>query len=86
MPSVDTSGSDVSTSSLFPGDSCRWTQLSGRAYMLGTVAACASCPCRYRADFTSGLATCDTVVPTIMSPDKQTIYSRGNPYEILPSR
>lgn len=54
--------------------------------MLGTVAACASCPCRYRADFASGLAVCDTVVPAIMSPDKQTIYSRGNPYEILPGR
>jgi hypothetical protein len=86
VPTVDTTGSDTSLASLFPTNLCQRNRLSGSAYMLGSVASCSSCPCRYRADFTAGIAACDTIVPVILSPDKQTIYSRGTAYEISAGR
>ena len=43
--------------------------------------ACASCPCGCSVDFVSQIRSCDIIFPTILSPDKQTIYSRGSVFQ-----
>jgi len=86
VPVIDDTGSDVSLPSVFPTNLCQQNRLAGRPYMLGIIVSCSSCPCRYRADFTAGIVACDTIVPVILSPDKQTIYSRGAAYEITEGR
>lgn len=43
---------------------------------------CNSCPCSNFVDFNSSIRKCDKVFPAIVSPDKKTIYSKWNYYEI----
>ncbi len=43
---------------------------------------CNSCPCNNFVDFNAVLRKCDKIFPAIVSPDKKTIYSKWNYYEI----
>lgn len=45
-------------------------------------ASCGACPCTYDLDFTAQVRRCDILFPTILSPDKKTIYGRGAVYEV----
>ena len=78
--SVDTPGSSFLSANAI-GNVC----LSSLAFDSGALfgkSACTSCPCEYSLDFNAALRRCDIVFPTILSPDKKTIYSRGKIYEI----
>jgi hypothetical protein len=44
--------------------------------MIGTP-VCAQCPCDNTLTLNATIRSCDTIFPTILSPDKNTIYSRG---------
>ena len=43
---------------------------------------CDQCPCDKKVDFLSPIRPCDVLFPTILSPDKNTLYSRGAFYQI----
>ena len=43
---------------------------------------CNSCPCNYSVNFNSTVRNCDVIFPAITSPDKDTIYSLWNYFEI----
>jgi hypothetical protein len=43
---------------------------------------CRTCPCDLNFDFLASVRKCDTIFPAIISPDKQTIYSKWNNYLI----
>lgn len=43
---------------------------------------CTSCPCDFRIEFQSIFRVCDILFPTILSPDKQSLYSRWNIYQV----
>ncbi|MDD2907648.1 MAG: PKD domain-containing protein [Candidatus Gracilibacteria bacterium] len=58
--------------------SCEYT---GGDLIFGNI-VCNSCPCSNFVDFNSTLRKCDTVFPAIVSPDKKTIYSKGNYFQI----
>lgn len=43
---------------------------------------CNTCPCDYKFDFLATLRKCDIVIPAIVSPNWNEIYSKWNPYQI----
>ena len=38
---------------------------------------CQTCPCENSVDMIATVRSCDIIFPTILSPDKKTLYSRG---------
>lgn len=58
---------------------CLAKKLENQWLIIGE-AVCNSCPCNNNINITSTLRECDIIFPTILSPDKKTIYSRGNFY------
>lgn len=73
------STSFLSTESI--GNECLASSAFSKGALFGE-SACSSCPCEYSLDFNAAIRTCDIVFPTILSPDKKNIYSRGSVYEI----
>lgn len=43
---------------------------------------CTSCPCIYSSDFIAKVRSCDIIFPSITSPDKKTLYSRGSIFPV----
>ncbi len=60
---------------------CLLNKLNTTGLITG-VPTCNACPCVNQVNITSQLRECDIVFPSILSPDKKTIYSRGNFYLI----
>lgn len=82
---VEFTPSSGSSSSFLSSDSIGSECLASSAFSKGAIfgaGSCSSCPCEYSLDFNSAVRRCDIVFPTILSPDKKTIYSRGSVYEI----
>lgn len=44
--------------------------------------SCYSCPCSFSADFLSTLRSCDIIFPAITSPNKHTLFSRWNIFQV----
>ncbi|MDD5213749.1 MAG: PKD domain-containing protein [Candidatus Gracilibacteria bacterium] len=62
-----------------PENSCLYP--SSGSSIFGNM-ICRTCPCDLNFDFLASVRKCDTIFPAIISPDKQTIYSKGNNYLI----
>lgn len=60
---------------------CLANRVRGSSAILGTT-SCASCPCEFTLDSMNPLEACDIILPVILSPDKNSLYSRGNTYQI----
>lgn len=43
---------------------------------------CVACPCEYASDFIATVRSCDIIFPSITSPDKKTLYSRGSIFPV----
>jgi hypothetical protein len=50
--------------------------------MIEWAVQCSSCPCMYSSEFTAQVRGCDIIFPSITSPDKKTLYSRGKIFAI----
>lgn len=73
------SGSTATVASL--GNLC----LSEKAKISGLIEGsvqCTSCPCVYSSDFIAKIRSCDIIFPSITSPDKKTLYSRGSIFPV----
>lgn len=62
-----------------PENSCLYPS-SGSSIFWNMI--CRTCPCDLNFDFLASVRKCDTIFPAIISPDKQTIYSKWNNYLI----
>lgn len=60
---------------------CRFDYAASRGAIFGTP-TCTACPCQYTADFNAQIRSCDVIFPSIMSPNRDTIYSRGKVFEV----
>lgn len=58
---------------------CLLKKLNNQGLITG-IPACNSCPCKNSVEITTQIRDCDVLFPSILSPEKQTIYSRGNFY------
>ncbi|EKD30171.1 MAG: fibronectin type III protein [uncultured bacterium (gcode 4)] len=54
-------------------------QVSG---MIEWTVQCVSCPCEYSSEFIAQIRSCDIIFPSITSPDKKTLYSRGSIFPV----
>jgi PKD repeat protein len=64
------------------GSKCLLSTAAGSGAIFATALACTTCPCSCDLDFVSQIRRCDILFPTILSPDKKTIYGRGPVYEV----
>ncbi|MDD2745471.1 MAG: PKD domain-containing protein, partial [Candidatus Gracilibacteria bacterium] len=60
---------------------CRYNYAASVGAIFG-ASTCTSCPCQYTADFNAPIRSCDVIFPSIMSPNLDTIYSRGKVFEV----
>lgn len=60
---------------------CLFDKLNNKGLITG-IPVCNACPCTNTVNITSPLRECDIVFPSILSTDKNTMYSRGNFYLI----
>ena len=58
------------------GNICLDTKRKVQWLLIGTP-NCTQCPCNNTIEIDSSLRSCDIVFPTILSPDRNTVYSRG---------
>jgi PKD repeat protein len=73
-----------STSSLLAGmgtNACLQRYHQSRGLIVGAP-VCDQCPCTNRVEFLADIRSCDILFPTILSPDRSMIYSRGAFYQI----
>ncbi|MFA6090688.1 MAG: PKD domain-containing protein [Candidatus Gracilibacteria bacterium] len=60
---------------------CLSDKIQSSGIIQGNV-QCATCPCQYASDFIATVRSCDIIFPSIISPDKKTLYSRGSIFPI----
>ncbi len=60
---------------------CLTNKIKNSGMIEGNV-QCSSCPCVYSSDFVAKVRSCDIIFPSITSPDKKTLYSRGSIYAV----
>jgi hypothetical protein len=80
---ADSSGilSDANLSLSGIGGACLHSFAAPRGAIFGK-ASCDACPCAYGVDFLAEARRCDLFFPSILSPDKASIYSRGALFEL----
>lgn len=60
---------------------CLTNKIQNSGMIEGSV-ACVTCPCTYSSDFIAQVRSCDIIFPSITSPDKKTLYSRGGIFQV----
>ncbi len=79
-PIVSEYSGSVSTASSI-NNLCLSQKVQTSGMIEGSV-ACTSCPCIYSSDFIAQIRSCDIIFPSITSPDKKTLYSRGSIFPV----
>lgn len=75
------SGGSNSSNTASINNLCLSQKIQASGMIEGSV-QCASCPCVYSSDFVAKVRSCDIIFPSITSPDKKTLYSRGSIFPV----